>query len=52
MDDTFLNYVESNNVEKTEVGENNSTLTHKQLSKRSVEMFINLKNHIKILMRD
>ncbi len=47
MDDTFLNYVESNNIEKTEVGENNSTLTHKQLSKRSVEMYYKLKESYK-----
>ena len=47
MDDTFLNYVESNNVEKTEIGEKNSTLTHKQLSKRSVEMFYKLKESYK-----
>ena len=47
MDDTFLNYVESNNIVKTEVGENNSTLTHKQLSKRSVEMYYKLKESYK-----
>ncbi len=47
MDDTFLNYVETNNVEKSEVGENNSTLTHKQLSKRSVEMYYKLKESYK-----
>ena len=47
MDDTFLNYVESNNVEKTEIGVKNSTLTHKQLSKRSVEMFYKLKESYK-----
>ena len=47
MDDTFLNYVETNNVEKSEVGENNSTLSHKQLSKRSVEMYYKLKESYK-----
>ncbi len=47
MDDTFLNYVETNNVEKSEFGENNSTLTHKQLSKRSVEMYYKLKESYK-----
>ena len=47
MDDTFLNYVESNNNEKAETGENNSTLTHKQLSKRSVEMYYKLKESYK-----
>ena len=47
MDDTFLNYVETNNVEKTEIEGKNSTLTHKQLSKRSVEMFYKLKESYK-----
>ena len=47
MDDTFLNYVETNNIEKSEAGENNSTLTHKQLSKRSVEMYYKLKESYK-----
>ena len=47
MDDTFLNYVETNNVEKSEGGENNLTLTHKQLSKRSVEMYYKLKESYK-----
>jgi iduronate 2-sulfatase len=47
MDDTFLNYVESNDVEKTEIGGKNSTLTHKQLSKRSVEMYYKLKESYK-----
>ena len=47
MDDTFLNYVETNNVGKSEVGENNSTLSHKQLSKRSVEMYYKLKESYK-----
>ena len=47
MDDTFLNYVETKNVEKSEDGENNSTLTHKQLSKRSVEMYYKLKESYK-----
>ena len=47
MNDTFLNYVETNNVKKSEGGENNSTLTHKQLSKRSVEMYYKLKESYK-----
>ncbi len=47
MDDTFLNYVETNNVEKTEIEGKNSTLTHKLLSKRSVEMFYKLKESYK-----
>ena len=47
MDDTFLNYVETNNVEKTEIEGKNSTLTHKQLSKRSVEMYYKLKESYK-----
>ena len=47
MDDTFLNYVERSNVEKGETGEKNSTLTHKQLSKRSVEMYYKLKESYK-----
>ena len=47
MDDTFLNYVETNNIEKTEIEGKNSTLTHKQLSKRSVEMFYKLKESYK-----
>ena len=47
MEDTFLNYVETNNVEKSEGGENNLTLTHKQLSKRSVEMYYKLKESYK-----
>ena len=47
MDDTFLNYDETNNVEKSEVGKNNSILSHKQLSKRSVEMYYKLKESYK-----
>ena len=47
MDDTFLNYVDKSKVEKAETGEKNSTLTHKQLSKRSVEMYYKLKESYK-----
>ena len=47
-----LNYVENNNVEKTEIEGKIQHLLLNNSVKDLLKCFINLKNHIKILMRD